>query len=316
MIRKKRFLTIILILIVLIPIFTYGQYRSAQTAIKELGTSDWRAVLQQRIIDQQNRITSSRMPEEWKKAVKLNIQLYQYYLDHNINPQEPGAPTFTREFIAQSVSLFFPLLVIILAADLVSSEHSGGTIKLLLTRPVPRWKILMSKYISLLFSISLMLLITVFFSYLISGIVFGYRGWDMPVLSGFTSQNGELVTDNIHLIPQWQYIFMECGLAWFSCLVVGTIAFMVSVLVRNTATSMGIMLAAIISGNLLAQIVQSWPQLKYIAFLHLDLTNFLSGRPTVVEGVTLPFSLAVLTIWGVAALILSFVVFQRRDVLA
>lgn len=315
MIRKKRFWTVLLILVVLIPIFTYGQYRNAETAIKQLGTSDWRAVLQQQIIDSQNRLTSSRIPEEWKQFTKINIQLQQYYLDHNINPQEPGAPTFTREFVEQAVSLFLPLLVVILSADLVSSEQSSGTIKLLLTRPVPRWKILLSKYISLLFSISLMLLMTAFLSYLISGVIFGYQGWTLPVLTGFSQEGEQLITNNIHMIPQWKFVLMQYGLAWFSCIVVGTLSFMVSVLVRNTASSMGIMLAAIIAGTLLTQLAPTWPQLKYIAFLHLDLTNFLSGEPTMIEGITLLFSLGVLATWSIIALIVSFVTFERRDVL-
>lgn len=315
MVHKKRFWTVTLILIVLIPIFTYAHFRSINSAVKQLGTNDWRAILQQQIIDQQNRLTSSRVPEDWKKLIKLNIELQQYYLDHNINPQAPGAPTFTREFIEQAISLFIPLLVVILSADLVSSEHSNGTMKLLLTRPVPRWKVLLSKYISLVLAISFLLLITGILSYLISGIIFGYSGWFIPVLTGFVEQNGQLLTQNVHMVPQWQFILMQYGLAWFSCLTVGTISFMVSTLMRNTASSMGVMLAAIIAGTLLTQLAKSWPQLKYIAFLHLDLTNYLSGEPSMLEGVTLPFSLAILTIWSTVALVIAFVHFQKRDIL-
>lgn len=316
MIRKKRILVIALILLVLIPIFTYAQYQSVQDAIKQMGTSDWRALLQQQIVDQQNRLSSSRIPEEWRERIKLNIQQQQYYLDHNINPTAPGAPTFIRKFVEQAVSLFLPLLVVVLAADIVSSEHSGGTIKLLLTRPVRRWKILMSKYLALLLSVSFMVLITAIIGYLISGIIFGYRGWTLPVLTGFREQGGHLITDYVHLVPQWKYILMAYGLAWFSCLAVGTISFMVSVLVRSTASSMGIMLAAVISGSLLSQLAPSWNALKYLAFTNLGLTDYLSGQPILVEGMNLSFSLMVLSIWSLAAIIIAFVVFTRRDVLA
>lgn len=316
MVRKKRIYVICLILIVLIPIFTYAQYTSVQNAIKQLGTSDWRTVLQQRIIDQQNRLASSRIPEEWRAMVKVNIQQMQYYLEKDINPAAPGAPTFMREFIQQGVGLFLPLLVVILASDIVSSEHGGGTIKLLLTRPVPRWKILLSKYLALLFSISFMLLITGATCYAISGIVFGYAGWDLPVITGFEERNGQLITDHVHILPQWKYILMAFGLAWFSCIAVGTISFMVSVLLRSTAASMGTMLAAVISGGLLVQLAPTWNEVKYLAFTNLQLTNYLSGAPTMVEGMTLPFSLTVLSIWSILSLIIAFVVFMRRDILA
>ncbi len=315
MIRKKRLLVITLILIVLIPIFTYAQYKMLQNTIKNVGSSNWRTILQQQIVDQQNRLASSRVPEEYKHLIKLNIQQRQYYLDHNINPNAPGAPTFVRGFVEQGISLFLPLLVIILAADIVSSEHSLGTIKLLLTRPVPRWKILLSKYIALLLNISFVMILTILLCYLISGIIFGYKGWTFPVISGFQSKGEELITDYVHVLPQWKYILMAYGLAWFICIVIGTLSFMVSVLMKNTASSMGVMLAALISGNLLEQVAHSWPALKYSAFTHLRLTDYLAGNTSLIPGMSLPFSLTVLSAWAIVSLVIAFATFTRQDVL-
>ncbi|EGK14676.1 bacitracin transport permease protein BcrB [Desmospora sp. 8437] len=315
-VKKKRVLVVLLIIAVLIPVFTYAQYRTVQTTIQQMGTSDWRSILQQQIIDNQNRLSSSRMPEEWKKLVRLNIQQQQYYLDHDINPMSPGAPTFVRKFIEESISLFLPLLVVVVAADIVSSEHSAGTIKLLLTRPIRRWRILLSKYLALLLLVSLIVVATAILGTLLSGIIFGYGGWELPVFTGFQEVNGEMVTDRVHLVPQWQYILMGCGLAWFSCTAVATLSFMVSVLVRSTAAGMGIMMASLISGNLLTQAAPSWTALKYLAFTNLRLTDYLSGTPTMIEGMTLPFSLAVLGIWSLASLAVAFTVFVKRDVLA
>jgi ABC-2 type transport system permease protein len=316
LVRKKRFLVVVLILAVLIPIFTYAQYTTIKTTTEHLGTSDWKAILQQRITDQENRLTSSRVPDEWKKFAKITIEQQKYYLKNDINPSAPGAPTFVRGFIEEAVALFLPLIVVILAADLVSSEYTNGTIKLLLTRPVPRWKILLSKYFALILSISLVMLIIAFLSYLISGIIFGYKGWSLPVLTGFIQQGDQLITNQVHLIPQWRYILLAFGLAWFSAIVVGTISFMVSVLVRNTATSMGVMLAAVISGSLLTQLAPNWHSLKYFVFINLRLTDYLAGKPILISGMSLPFSLAILSIWSLAAIVVAFVVFQKRDVLA
>lgn len=314
--KNKRILVIALILLVLIPIFTYAQYRNTQDQIKQLGTSDWRILLQQKIVDQQNRLASSRIPEEWKTWSKLDIEQQQYYLEHDINPGSPGAPTFLRKFIEQSTSLFLPLLVVVLAADIVSSEHSLGTIKLLLARPVPRWKVLLSKYLALLLGISLLLFLTALIGYVISGTVFGYRGWTMPVLTGFKIQGDQLVTQGVHLIPQWKYLLMAYGLAWFTSIITGTLSFMVSVLVRSTAASIGIMLAAVISGSLLTQMAPTWTALKYLAFTHLSLTDYLAGKPVMIEGMSLSFSLIILSCWAGAALVIAFVSFIRRDILA
>src|SRR5690606_24981281 len=309
-------LVILLILLLRIPVCTYGQYRTYKTTMEQMGTSDWRALLQQQAVDTQNRLASNRVPEEWKEFMRLRTQVQQYYLDHDINPSAPGAPTFVRKFVEESISLLLPLLVVVVAADILSSEYGQGTIKLLLSRPVRRWKILLSKYVALILVTSLLLLIAGILAYLISGIVFGYGGWDMPVLTGFQMKGEHLITDYVHLVPQWKYILMALGLAWFTCTAVATLSFMVSVLVRSTAASMGIMLAAVIAGNLLVQLAPSWTTLKYLAFTNLQLTDYLSGAPILIEGMSLPFSLSVLSLWSAAALVIAFAVSIRRDVLA
>lgn len=92
LLRRRRFLVVLLILAVLIPIFTYAQYRSVVTAQERMGTTDWRTLLQQQIVDTQNRLASSRLPEEWREFLKIRVQQQQYYLDHDINPMAPGRP--------------------------------------------------------------------------------------------------------------------------------------------------------------------------------------------------------------------------------
>ena len=314
LVRKKRILVIILIVAALIPLFTYAQFRVTQTVEEKLGTTDWRATLQQQIIDTQNRLSSSRISDEWRKQIEIRLAQQQYYLDHDINPAVPGAPTFTRGFLDQAISLFLPLMVMVIAADLVSSEFSGGTIKLLLTRPIKRWKILFSKYITLILAVSFMIFVVGVLSSAISGLVFGYGGWAMPVLTGFTVVGGELVTSQVALVPQWEYLLMEFGLVWFVCLVIGTLSFMLSILLRSTAAGMGVMLATLIAGAILTNMASSWESAKYLFMLNLQLTDYLAGMAPPVEGMTLGFSLLVLSVWGLAGLLTSFLVFTRRDV--
>lgn len=315
MLKKKRFLVVILIMAVLIPIFTYAQMKVAESARKQFGTTDWHVTTQTHITDATNRLSSNRVPEEWKRYLRVEIKKLQYALDKNIDPQSPNAVTFTRDFVKNAIGLFLPLMVAIIAADMVSGEHSTGTIKLLLTRPVRRWKILLSKLITLIFFISLIIMVTAMLAYLISGLVFGYGGWNMPVLTGFQITGTELTTTNAHIIGQWLYIFMELGLGWFSCVVVGCLSLMVSVLVRSTAAGMGIMLATIIAGTILANMVSSWESAKYLFMVNLDTVIFLNGTLPPVPGIDLTFSLVILTIWALASLVIAFRVFTTKDIL-
>ncbi|MEH7106561.1 ABC transporter permease [Bacillus sp. JJ1764] len=313
-IAKKRLVVIALIIGVLVVLFTYAQYKQTETQREKLGTSDWRTILQQQIVDTTNRLSSSRISDEWKKQLQISLQQQQYYLDHDINPSEPGAPTFIRIFLENSIDLFIPLMVMVIASDLVSSEHSVGTVKLLLTRPVRRWKVLLSKYITLCLAVSLIIAIAGILSYLISGVVFGYKGWGTPILTGFNVTDSGLNTSEVKLLSLWKYLLMDFGLVWFVAIVVGTLSFMLSVLIRSTAAGMGVMLAALISGAILSNMVSSWNSAKYFFMVNLRLTDYMRGNAPPIEGMNLSFSLMVLLIWWAAALLVSFIVFTRKDV--
>lgn len=310
---RKRLIVIALITAVLVGLFTYAQYKETMERQEKLGT-DWRAQVQAQIVDISNRLSSSRMSEDLRERLQITLKQSQYYLDHDINPTEPGAPSFVRMFIENSGPMFIPLLVMVIASDLVSSEHTLGSIKLLLTRPVKRWKILFSKYIALILSISLIIAIVGLLAYLLSGIIFGYQGLNAPIITGFTAQGGNLDTSEVRLVSQWRFLFMDFGLVWFVAVVVGTLSFMLSVLIRSTAAGMGIMLAALISGSILSNMVSSWEFAKYLFMVNLNLTGYLSGAAPPIEGMTLLFSITLLSLWWLASLFVSFVVFTRQDV--
>lgn len=314
MIQKKRLYVILLVLIVLIPIFAYAQLRVTSNNIEKYG-NDWRREVQQAIIDNQNSLGSDRIPEEWKKYRQIYIQQMKYYLEHDVNPRSPGGVSFTKEFLNNAATLFIPLLIMGIGSDIVSTERTGGTIKMLLTRPIRRWKILLSKLITLLMFVSLIVVSTAVICYLISGLFFGYRGFSEPVFTGFQLNGTEVDISGVHAVPQWKYIFMQMGLIWYVSLTVASLSFMVSVLVRSTAASIVIMMATLISGNILTNMASAWTSAKYLFMVNLELTGYLAGTPAPIEGMTLGFSLAVLGCWAALSLVISFLVFTKQDIL-
>jgi ABC-2 type transport system permease protein len=311
--NKKRFYVVVAVLLVLIPVFTYAQLKISENNAKNF--KDWRNQLVQQITDYQNMLSSDRIPEEWKRYRRIMVQQLQYYLDHNVNPNSPDGVTFTRGFMENSVTLFYPLLVLAIASDLVSGERSAGTIKMLLTRPVRRWKILLSKLVALTLYVSLIVVVSGLLCYLISGVFFGYGGWGMPVFTGFQINGSNVDSTYVHAVPQWQYLLMQSGLIWFSSMTVAVLALMVSVLVRSTAASIVTMMAAVIAGTILSNMSSSWQSAKYLFAVNLELTNYLGGSPPPIEGMTLTFSLVTLAVWAAAALVVSFGVFTKQDIM-
>lgn len=314
--RKRRFLVVLLILLALIPIFTYGMYEKEQRIQEKVGERNWRAETEQKIFESERRLQSVNIQDTTKHTLTMQVEQYRYYLDRNINPEATGAPMFTRTFMQFGISLFLPLLIIVVASDIVSTESQDGTIKLLLTRPVKRWRILFSKYVALLLYTTITVMAMGIFAYLISGLFFGYQGWDAPMFTGFNVVNGTFDASSVVMIEHWKLLVMNYGLGWITAIAVATMTFMVSVLVRSTAAGMGVMLAVLIGGNILVQLASDFPLAKYLFVTHLRLTDFVNGTPLPIPDMTLGFSLVMLGVWSIGALVVAFTAFTKRDVLA
>jgi ABC-2 type transport system permease protein len=257
-----------------------------------------------------NWVRQGRMPESQKAWVEFEIARLQYHLDRNVNPDAMSGPLFARGFANFGTSfLLLYLLSIVFAADIVSSEFTQGTIKLLLSRPVPRSGVLASKVVSLALAISLTVLLGGIVAYLFGGLAYGYKGWSAPMLTGFRPVAGTIDPASVRVVPVWLDAVVVFGLAWFGTLAVGFVGFLMSVVLRSTA-------AALIVGSLLPFIAPNWEFQKYLFPTNLKLPDFYTGSPPPIAGMTLGFSITVLAVWGVAAVVAAFVVFTRRDVLA
>jgi ABC-2 type transport system permease protein len=264
----------------------------------------------------QNWERSGRLPQTQLRWVRFEIARVQYHLDRNMDPEAISGPIFARAFANASSYLLLPLLAILFAADIVSSEFAQGTIKLLLTRPVGRARVLSSKFAALALAITLTVLLGGVVAYLFGGLAFGYRGWGAPILTGFRLSGETFDAAAVRALPLWQDAFLAFGLAWYAALTVGAIAFLTSVVLRSTAAAMGTMLAALIAGTILPRVAPTWEAQRYLFVTNLPLPDYYSGSPPPITGMTLPFSVLVLTMWALAAAAVAYAVFLRRDVLA
>ncbi|HKB71001.1 MAG TPA: ABC transporter permease [Thermoanaerobaculia bacterium] len=312
--RRKRFRVVVLILVCLTAMFAYGNWRSRRSAESRQGPRDWRAETQRRIVEMQNRLRSRQLPDSYRRWMTYETTRLQYSLDHGFDPNALTGPFFSRHFIVASSFLLLPLLVTLFASDLVSSELSEGTIKVLLTRPVRREKILASKTLALLACVTLTVALAAAVSYLFGGIAFGFRGWGAPTLTGFRPSAAGLDVSAVRQVPLWHDALRVYGLGWFAAIVVGAIALLLSILFRTTAAAMGTMLAVLIAGTILPRFATGWDFAKYLFPTNLPLPDYYSGTPPPIPGMTLAFSVENLALWGAAALVGAFIVFTRRDV--
>jgi ABC-2 type transport system permease protein len=311
--RQRRFRVVVLILFALIGLIVFAQSRGRE---RMFGGKDWHVQTQERMARLQNGLREGRMPQSMQRWARFELDRLRYHLDRDVNPDAISGPLFARGFANVASYLLLPLLVIVFASDVVSAEFAQGTIKLLLTRPVGRARVLGSKLAALALAITLTVLFGGIVAYVFGGIAYGYGGWTAPVLAGFRVSGERLDPASVRSLALWQDTVLAYGLAWFAALCVGAIALLTSVLLRSTAAAMGTMLAALIAGTILPRMAPSWEAQKFLFVTNLPLPDYYSGSPPPIAGLTLGFGAAVLAAWALAALAAAFAVFVRRDVLA
>jgi ABC-2 type transport system permease protein len=206
------------------------------------------------------------------------------------------------------------LLVAVLGSDIVSAENAEGTDKLLLTRPVRRWKILAAKLVTLWLFASLTLLVGALLAYAVTAPVLPARGWDAPTFNGFQFSGDTFRMESVRQLPLWKDALVAYGLEWYALLTVASICLMLSVLFKSSAASIGTMLASLIGGTILTRISPDWTAGKYLFVSALPLADYYTGQAPPYDGMSMLFCIGLLGAWALGALAIAFTLFTRRDV--
>lgn len=310
LIRRKRLYIVIGILAAIVGIVSYGQYRH----LKNQPQRDWRANIQQRLAAYNNNIRRSPADAPWARSMRAEIKRLQFYLDHDIDPNQPTSPMFVRGFANVAGFLLLPLLVAILGSDIVSAEHAEGTDKLLLTRPVRRWKVLASKLITLWIFTTLTLLIGAVLAFVISSPFLPTGGWTAPTFTGFSVSGSAFNPEAVRQLPLWKDALIAYGLEWYALLTVASIALLLSVLFRSSAAAIGTMLASLIAGTILTRLTPDWTAAKFLFVSALPLADYYTGEPPPYDGMSMLFCIGLLGAWAIAAIAAAFALFVNRDV--
>ena len=307
--RRRRFTVVVAILFVILSLVSYSQVEKLRRSKNE----NWRANLQERIARFENYVRRARGNEAWVRSTRTEITRLQFYLDHDINPEQPTAPLVVRVF-ANAAGWLLPLLVAVIGSDIVSAEAAEGTNKLLLTRPVQRWKILTSKLITLLMFATLTLIVGAVIAYVVTAPFIPPRGWTAPTFSGFQITPGEVKFDHIRELPLWKDALIAYGLEWYALLAVAAISLLLSVIFRSSAASIGTMLASLIGGTILTRMSPEWTAGRFLFVGALPLADYYSGQAPPYDGMSMTFCMVLLAVWSAGSLAAAYAIFTRKDV--
>ncbi|MGF7035918.1 ABC-2 type transport system permease protein [Paenibacillus mucilaginosus] len=199
---------------------------------------------------------------------------------------------------AQNLTALATIFTVIVAGDIVASEFSWGTVKLLLIRPVSRGKILFSKYLAVLLFMTAMLVLLFVVSYFTGLVLFG--------MSGAISPEQSLAV-----------LLRTYALSAVELLMTATLAFMVSSVFRSSSLAIGLSIFLMFTSGtaMLVLISLRYTWAKYLLFANTDLSPYFGGGPgPLVEGMTLGFSVTMLVLYWLLLYGISWGVFTKRDV--
>lgn len=237
-----------------------------------------------------------------------NASLNKYYIENNISLDSNSRDLFINLF--GNYELFILIVGIVIAGSIVSEEFNRGTIKLLLVKPYSRVKIILSKFIVCMLILILTIAFIYVFQFLAGGVINGFDGMNIPaVVYNFD-------TSAVETVNLFAYVALIgiCKLPMYVLLT--TLAFTCSTLFTNTALAVSIPFLGYIAAPLLNQLAIAYKikAITYFVTPNWDLSTYLFGGTPMFQGLTMPFSIAICAIYLAIMLILSCVVFKKRDI--
>lgn len=207
--------------------------------------------------------------------------------------------------ILNALFILFPLTIVLIAGEILAGEATGGTYRLIITRPVSRFKILFSKFTAgsiYTFSILAWMIIV---SLIGSLIVFG---------------SGELivVSDGLNIFAQddilWRFALAYLHV-FFSMSLVFTLTFLFSAFVENAIgpmiATMSILIVFVIISQLpldLAQEIKPYIFTNYMG----DWNLFFNYD---IEWTEVINSISILALHSIFLLIATTIIFIKKDIL-
>lgn len=229
--------------------------------------------------------------------------------EHRIenNYRTDSAVTFSS-FMESSnmfITTFISIFTVVIAAGIVSTEFSTGTIKMLLTRPVARWKILLSKLVTtILYGVTL-LVIGLGLSAIAGVVLFGTDS--SPVL--------ELVNGAVIEQETVSSFFKTLCFSSASTLMTILFAFMLGSIFGSSTIAVALSLFVLFMGTTISIFIAKYDFAKYIFFAN-DLSQFSSGNTPIIPDLTVGFAVGVNIIYAIVFLVITFSYFTKRDITA
>ena len=253
-----------------------------------------------KMIDLKNKALDDEITKS-SKAIEDNI-------DYNNNAKEAFADSVNTN------NTILSIIIVVIAGGIVANEFQKGTIRLLVIRPNKRWKVLLSKFLAVVFMAIALSLITYVLSFIANGIMFGFNNLFSPDLKVI----GNKITEASYLLTSLKDMFILL----IPVIFIGLIAFSLSTIINNTAFSVGLSIFILMGYSMAIMVLQmlECPFIDLTFLPYLSYNQFLSPLALInsceFNNMYYTFAKAniVLLVWSMVIYLLSNIVFVRKDI--
>lgn len=238
---------------------------------------------------------------------------YWYYLDNNIKPltfqnKMLMTPYSARQAMNNSYFMAIVSLIImaILCGGIVASEHKNGTIRLLLTKPYKRYKILLSKLIVMIGTFLIVYLLGILSTYLLGGIMYGFDNYNIPLVFN----NSGVITEVPYLLFTLKNTLYEVVIS----LLFLVILFGLSSITLLSTISVVIVLVLIFVSFGLSYIIYFNQIFTYIPLVLLNFYEVLYNLNNHFININVGSSVLVAITYILVILFITFITYCKRDI--
>jgi ABC-2 type transport system permease protein len=308
--------------------------------------SDWRGILKEDIdlIEKKKYFAEKEGEKNVIEDINKELIYKKFFLENNVRyTNKPSTSAFYNmpSVLYYMQRLFLLMLISILVLDIVSGESEAATIKVLLTKPVSRGRVLLSKFLAMVLASNGIILALQGMAFLILGMFFTFGDPNIPFVIG-TKYNLDYnllnqgrkgisaVIGSSSVLPAWEVIIQ---------------LILLQIILITTCVAFCILISTIFKSNVAATgtgfffLVISW----IVAFNATDVSKQTSGRTTLTQKIvpyffetyydlfalltgslsqtllnpnaTVNLFIAVCFTWIIVCYGMTHIIFTRRDVL-
>lgn len=273
---------------------------------EEKHPKDWKENTSKEVKVLEEQVLDKKIPSDYKEQLKKKIKINKYRINNDIPPlYKDTALGFVKS--TAGYTGIITLFIIILSSSSVSQEYSWGTIKLLLIRPVSRWKFILAKFLSIIMNAFILYIMLFFTSLIIGLIVFGFDNTSLRYVYYFKG--------DIYDVSIFKHFIQYFGSKFIGVIMIASFAFMLSTLFRSNTLAITLSIIIQFTGTLSSSVLSFLGKefTKYIFFTNTNIYQYVEGTPSL--GMSLSFSIGILFIYFVLFMTISIVVFQKRDII-